>query len=169
MDDFVAHTSRWRTALVLAGSLGFVVIGVWMVGVIGPVPVSRRAGPLMTVFFGWIGILLFGMCAAVLAKRWWKNAERLRISRSGIRLTEWSDQTISWDEIYDVAEWRSKSTKFIILHLRDPSRFRGNGLAGLTGRANRTLTGGDVSITLSGTDRKFDEAMAAIATFRTDR
>lgn len=169
MDDFVAHTSRWRTALIIAGSLGFVAIGIWMAGLVGPVPVSRRAGPLMTEFWGWLCILFFGMCAVAGAKLWWTNAERLRIGRSGIRWAEWCDQTIPWEEISDVTEWRYKSTKSIILHLRDPSRFRGKGLAGLAGHANRALTGGDVGITLSGTDRKFDEAMSAIATFRADQ
>lgn len=166
MNDFVAHTSRWRTAFLVAGSLGFVAMGIWMTGLLGPVPVSRRAGPLMTEFWGWISILFFGLCAVAGAKLWCANSERLRINKSGIRWTGWCDQTIPWDEITDVTEWRYKSTKWIILHLRDPSRFPGKGLSGLAGRANRALAGGDVGITLTGTDRKFDEAMSAIASFR---
>lgn len=54
----------------------------------------------------------------------------------------------------------------IIPHLRSPSLFPGKGAFGLMGRANRALTGGDIGISLSGTDRKFDEAMAAITKFR---
>ncbi|WP_226633745.1 STM3941 family protein [Novosphingobium profundi] len=172
MDDFVAHTSRWRAALIVATSLGFVAIGIWMAGLVGPVPVTRRAGLLMTEIWGWFCILFFGMCAIGGAKLWWTNAERLHISRSGIRWAGWSNQTIPWEEISDVTEWRHKGTKSIILHLRDPSRFPVEGpavLTGLSGRANRAITGGDVSITLLGTDRKFDEAILAIATFRADR
>jgi hypothetical protein len=34
------------------------------------------------------------------------------------------------------------------------------------GSANRLLTGGDVALSLVGTDKSFDEAMEAIAEFR---
>lgn len=155
MDDFVAHTSRWRTARDVGPALAFVGGGLWMVGAFGPVQASRRMGPLMTEFVGWLCILFFGMCVVLCAKQWWKNEERLRISRSGVRITEWSDQTIPWDEISDVTEWRDNNAEFIVLHLRDPSRFR--------------LTGSELSVSLYGTNREFDEAMVAIATFRTDR
>ncbi|MDE2405603.1 MAG: hypothetical protein KGM17_13125 [Sphingomonadales bacterium] len=169
MDDFVAHTSRWRTALLVAVSLGFVALGVWMAGLLGPVPVSRRAGPMMTQFWGWASILFFGLCAAVGTKLWWANAERLRINALGIRWTGWCAQTIPWNEIIDVTEWRYRGSKSIILHLRNPSLYPGTGLAGLAGRANHALTGGDIGITLTGTDRKYDEAIFAIATFRPDQ
>jgi hypothetical protein len=33
--------------------------------------------------------------------------------------------------------------------------------------ANRALTGGDISISLTGTDRKFAEALSAVERFRT--
>jgi hypothetical protein len=167
MEDFVARTSRWRTAFMTIGSIGFVAIGIWMTGLAGPVPVSLRASLFVIELWGWLGILFGGMCAVVIGKLWWTNAERLRISKSGIRWTGWSEQMIPWEEITDVTEWRYKGTKSIMLHLRDPSRFPGKGLAGLAGRANRALTGGDVGITLTVTDRKFDEAMSAIASFRT--
>ena len=166
MQDFVAHTSRWRTALIIVGSISFVGCGVWMAGLLGPVPASRRAGPLMLEFWGWLTLVFFGICAIVGAKAWWINAERLRINKSGIFWTGWCDQTIPWSEITNVTEWRYKSNRHFILHLRDPSRFPGKGLAGLAGRANRVLTGGDVGISLVGTDRKFDEAMSAIEMFR---
>lgn len=120
-------------------------------------------GPVMIQFWGWCSILFCGLCAVSSAKLWWINAERLRINKSGIR---WNDQAIPWDEITNVTEWRYKGNKTIILHLRDPARFPSKGLSGLAGRANRKLTGGDIGITLTGTDRKFHEAMSAIASFR---
>ncbi len=166
MQDFIARTSRWRTALLFAGSLVFVAIGVWMTGLAGPVPVSRRAGPLVTEFWGWVIIAFSGFCAFGCGKLWWLNNERLRIGPSGIRWAGWCDQTIPWDEISDISEWSYKGTKSIILQLRDPSRFPRRGLSAISGRANRTLTGGDIGITLSGTDRTFDEAMLAIRRFR---
>jgi len=120
-------------------------------------------GPMMTQFWGWCSILFFGLCAVAGVKLWWANAERLRINRSGIW---WNDLAIPWDEITNVTEWRYKGTKVIVLHLRDPARFLSKGLARLGGHASRKLSGGDIGITLTGTDRKFHEATSAIALFR---
>lgn len=169
MDDFVAYTSRWRTGILFLGSLAFVVLGAWMAGLLGPPPVSGRASPVVVVTWGWIVIAFFGMCVVVSAKIWWDNHEQLRIGKLGIRWSRWSEQTIPWDEISDVTEWRYKRTRSIILHIRHPSLFPGRGILGLMGRANRALTGGDVSISLAATDRNYNEAMAAIAKFRSNQ
>ena len=166
MEDFVAYTSRWRTALLLVGCIAFFAIGIWMAGVIGPIPVSRRSGPLMTETWGWITIVFSGMGAFAIAKMWLENKEQLCIGHSGIKWSRWSDQTIPWKEISDVTVWSYRSTRSIILHVRNPALFPGKGIVGLAGRANRALTGGDIGITLIGTDRSFDEAISAIAQFR---
>lgn len=166
MDDFIAHISRWRTSLYVAGSVAFVAIGVWMAGVVAPAPVSRRVSPEMVIIWGWITIVFFGMCALVTAKMWWRNSEQLRIGRAGVKWSRWCDQTIPWEEISDVTEWSYRGTRSIILHLRNPSLFPGRGMMGFAGRANRALTGGDIGISLAGTDRRFAEAMAAIVRFR---
>ena len=165
MDDFVAYTSRWRTSLLMLGSIAFVTGGVWMSGLIAPPPVSRGS-PEMVMLWGWVTIVFFGMCAIVSAKIWWRNSEQLRIGQTGIRWSRWCDQTIPWREISDVTEWSYKGTRSIILHLRNPPLFPGRGVVGFAGRANRALTGGDIGISLAGTDRKFAEAIAAIAQFR---
>ena len=54
----------------------------------------------------------------------------------------------------------------IVLQLRDPGRFPGRGLAAVLAKANRELTGGDISISLTGTDRTTEEALRAINQFR---
>ena len=166
MSDFVARTSRRRTALLILGSIAFVALGAWMAGLMGPIPVSRRLGPEMTVFWGWTCIVFFGLCAASGAKIWWQNAEQLRIGEAGITYLRWSDQIIPWSEVNDVSEWNYKGTRTIVLHLRNPSLFPGKGLRGLIGQANRRLIGGHIGISMTSMDRSFDEAMTAIAKFR---
>ena len=59
MDEFVAYTSRWRISLYLVGSIAFVMVGMWMVGVVAPPPISRRASPEMVMFWGWITVVFF--------------------------------------------------------------------------------------------------------------
>jgi len=166
MNDFVAHTSRFRMAILVIVSLAFVAGGVWMTGLLGPPPVSSRSSPEMVMALGWITIAFFGLGAVVIARLWWANNEMLRINPRGIRWLRWCDQTIPWDQITDITEWRYKSTRSIILHVRDPQLYPGKGIVGWAGRANRTLTGGDIGISMLGTDRTFDEAMTAIASFR---
>lgn len=166
MRDFVAYPSRLRIALLILLAVGFVVLGLWMVGRLGPVPTSRRYAPMTVLVTGWAAVVFFGLCALAGVKRLFESGEQVRIGAAGIRWVRWSDQTIPWTEIRDVTVWTYKRQRAIVLHLRDPARFPGRGPLAVLARANRALTGGDIAISLTGTDRSFAQAMAAIADFR---
>lgn len=165
MDDFVAFTSPWRAALLILGAIAFVAGGLWMGGAFGAPPASSRYSPMLVLTIGWFSVAFFGLCGLVGLRRLFDRREQLRIGRAGIRSARWSDQTIPWSEIVDVTTWSYRGQKVIILHLRDPASFPGRGVAAILAGANRKLTGGDVSIALTGTDRSVDEALAAIAYF----
>lgn len=165
MEEFVAHQSRWRLVLLLLGAIAFVVIGLMMVGAFGEAPRSDRHSPQVIAAVAWFGIAFFGPCAILIAKRLIEGGEALRIGRAGVSFAAWSDQTIPWSEITDISEWSFRGQRSLILHLRDPNRFPGKGVLGFAAKANRALTGGDVPIALTGTNRSFDEAAAAIARF----
>jgi len=166
MDEFVAQHSRVRLALFLVGAIGFVGAGLLLIGAFGPPRPSSRYSPEVMAAFGWFGIAFFGACAILIAKRLFEGGEALRIGRTGISFAAWSDQTIPWSEIIDISEWSFRGQRSIILHLRDPARFPGKGVLGFAAKANRALTGGDVPISLTGTNRSFDEAVAAITRYR---
>jgi hypothetical protein len=169
MEDFVANTSRGRVALLLVTCLVFVVMGAWLAGLLGTPPVSARSSPMKAMIGGWLSVIFFGLGTVRLAKIWWDNSEQLRIGLAGIRYSRWTDQMIPWTEINGVTEWHHRKQRSIILHLKQPSLFPAQGIFGFLGRSNRMLTGGDISISLGGTDRSFDDAMAAINHFRPDR
>ncbi len=116
----------------------------------------------MGAIIGWSVILFFGRCVIVLTRRLFEGGEQVRIGKAGIRFAQWSDATIPWPEIHRVTIWRYKSTSSIILHLQDPARFPGSGILAKLAGANRVLTGGDVAITPTGTDRRFADAIVAI-------
>ena len=101
-----------------------------------------------------------------IGRMFFETGALLSIGPQGIWWKRWSDEIIPWSEITDVTMWQHKGQKCLILHLQDQARFPGRSVMGWAGRANRALTGGNVSITLSGTDRSFDEAMAAIGYYR---
>ena len=115
---------------------------------------------------GWIVVAFFGLCAISIGRMFFETEALLRIDQHGIQWRRWSDDLIPWSEITDVTTWQHKGQKAIVLHLRDAARFPGRGLMGWAGKANRALTGGDIGITMTGTDRSTDEAMAAIEHYR---
>ncbi|MBL9070175.1 MAG: hypothetical protein JNM03_09305 [Sphingopyxis sp.] len=157
---FVARYSLWRMALLALAAVGFVFAGLLLAGTFGP---PLRPG---AEWIGWIGVVFFGACLLVIVRRMFDAAEIIRISGNGIYFKSWSDQTVPWSEITDVTIWEYQRQKTIILHLRRPDRFPSTKLLGKVSAANRALTGGDIPISLTGTDGKFADAMAAIAYYR---
>ena len=115
---------------------------------------------------GWIAAAFFGFCSIGIVPRLFDREDQVRISAEGIRAKQWSDATIAWDAIADLFVWYHRGQQLLVLRLVDPAGYPSNrpfaGLAAL----NRRLTGGDVAISLAGTDRRVDEAMAAVARFR---
>ena len=166
MEDFVAYPSRSRIALIMLAAVPFVAVGLWMGGVFGPPPSSSRYPPEFVFAIGWISVVFFGLCGVMAIRRLFDEREQLRIGPAGIRAAQWSDQTIPWSEIVDVTTWSYRSQKAIILHLRDRTRFPGRGMAAILSGANRNLTGGDISISLTGTNRRVEDALSSIDRFR---
>lgn len=169
MNDFVAYAWRWRLALLTLLSVGFVILGLWMAGVLGEPPHSRRYPETLVIVIGWVSVVFFGLCGIMISLKLFDADEELRVGTLGIRWKSWSDQTIPWSEITGVTTWSFRGQNSIVLHLRDRARFPGKGLLAPLAGANRLLTGGDVSISMTGTDRSFAEALSAIEWFRTAR
>ncbi|MEP3226543.1 MAG: STM3941 family protein [Parasphingorhabdus sp.] len=166
MDDFVANTSRSQTILLSMAAIAFVILGAWMVGAFGAIPGSTRYSPVLIYAIGWICIIFFSLCAVAWTKKLFDDSEQLRIGATGIRWKKWSGQLIPWTEISNVTEWSYQRQRFIILDLRNPDMFPSEGLLAWLAKANQRLTGGDIALSLTGTNRNLDEAMAAIDRFR---
>lgn len=166
MDDFVAYPSRSRLASLTISAAVFVAGGLWMGGAFGPPPASSRFPPAVVFAIGWLSVLFFGLCGLAVLGRLFAHGVQVRIGSAGIRSVQWSDQTIPWSEIVDVTTWSHHGQNAIVLHLRNPRRFPGRGIPGLLARANRALTGGDVAVSLLGTNMRFEDALEAIAHFR---
>ncbi|MFL6728970.1 MAG: STM3941 family protein [Sphingomicrobium sp.] len=156
-------------ALIILGAIGFVALGSWMAGLFGePLP-SRRWSPAAVHLIGWSSIVFFGACAVVGIRRALDTGPQLTISAQGIQWRPWSQDTIPWREIRDVSVWEFRRQKAIVLVLYHPEQYPSSSLAGKLASVNRGLTGGDISISLTGLDKSFDEAFAAIGKFRRGR
>ncbi|MBD3732778.1 MAG: hypothetical protein IE934_08690 [Sphingopyxis sp.] len=117
-------------------------------------------------WIGWLCVAFFGLGGIVALRRMFDGGDVIRISTSGVYFKSWSEQTIPWSEIVDVTVWEFQRQKSIILHLRNPDRFPSTKLLGRVAGANRALTGGDIPVSLTGTDGSFEDAMTAIAHHR---
>lgn len=156
MPAFTARPSRWRLVLLLLAGVGFVVLGAWVAGLLGDPPKPGKE------WAGWLGILFFSACVPILAMRLFDNDDQVRIDQRGIHSKQWSADIIPWSEISDVNVWQLRRERLIVLHLRDATLFPSTTLLGKLAAANRAMTGGDISISLAGTDGRFDDAIAAI-------
>ena len=165
MDDFVAVRSRWRMAALICLSLGFVAAGLWMTGLFNEVPVTRRYPSTVTIAVGWFSVAFFGLCALAGAKGLFGPREVLRMGPDGVRWTPWSDRTIPWTEVADVTTWKFKGQKSLVLRLHRAGRFSAKTVFA-SQALSRAISGGDISISLAGTDRTIDEALFAAHRFR---
>ena len=172
MADFVAYNSNWRLALLFVLAVGFAVAGLMLVGTFGEVPTlleeprRSRFPSWFSLLIGWVIVFFFGSSALVIGKNFLDHKPQLYTCATGIIVVSWSDKQIPWSEVSEITTWIHKCQKAIILHLKNPDRFPGRGLAGKLSGFNRIFTGGDVAISLLGTNRNFDEAMAAMLHFR---
>ena len=164
MERFVARNSRTRLVLMLVGSLLFVGIGLWMVGAFGEPPQGsgRAAGKN---WVGWIAIPFFGAIALAIVGRLRDGREQLVVDERGIVWRPWSADVIPWSEIERIVERHVARQVMFGVHLRDPSRCPPTRWTGRIAARQRGFGMGDMSLTLSGTDRSNDELRDALNRF----
>lgn len=168
MSEFRAYCSHRRTLLLLLAAIGFVAIGVWFSGIFGEVPTCPpsarcRFPPTLLPYIGWVAILFFGLVAIVSAERLRNPEAHLTIGLDGIFAARSYGDTIPWSQIESVSTWRDET---IVLSLRSSHRLWSKGSARLFAYVTRRLTGGDIAVSLIGTNRSLSEAMPAISQFR---
>jgi hypothetical protein len=154
---FEAKASRWRVLLLLAGALGFVAIGIWLLRLDAPTPKRTLAA--------WAGIIIFGVLFLIGLPRLFQQGVVLRIDARGIWWRQWSDQTIPWIAIERISVGKIQRQRFACLFLTDPRAFPSATLQGKLARTNKAMGFGGIALNISGTDQSFDAMMAAIIRF----
>lgn len=158
---FEANISRWRSALLTLGATGFVLIGLWMVGLIGSPP--RISG--FKYAMGWVCIVLFGALGMLWIRRLFQSGVEVRVDANGILYRRWSGQTIPWIAITRAKAMRLNNQRFLCLYLADPNAFPSVTVMGRLARANKSMGFGDVTVSMTGTDQSFDALMASVARY----
>lgn len=183
MNEFVARTQPYKIVVSIALMLGFVAIGVWMTGILDkpvappaispdnlqiyPLPQSSSRYPEWFVkLMGWVSIILFGGLAILGAKRLTNPSDHLRINRLGVMIPSYTDRLITWDEISDITTWTHRGQTSVVFKLRDPARFNRPAWKRMIDSLNKGFTGGDIGLSMTGTNRTLRQALDAIETFR---
>lgn len=157
MTPFEANGSRWRVILLLAGALAFVALGI-VVLTIKPTDIARTIA-------GVAAIAVFGAFFLIGLPRLGTQDAEIRVDQRGIMWKRWSGDTIPWSAIERVTVGQISNQRFACLFLRDPGAYRSTTVAGKFAGTNKAMGFGDIALSVTGTDRSFDELMAAIERF----
>ncbi len=158
-ERFEARVSPFKTGMLVVGALGFVVAGIWMIRSGDPQLIK---GVVPAYVAGWAATLFFGAMALVGGRQLFRSEPVLRIGREGVRWSRWSDSVIPWAAIERASEMSIQRQRFVALWLRDPGAYRSSTLMGRLQGANKAMGFGDIALTTQGTDRRFDDMVAAV-------
>ena len=160
MDDrFVARNAPLRLLVLMAASIGFVALGLWIAGTFGPPPRPGRE------WIGWLAGTFFGICAVAFTRRLFDNGDQIVVDRNGIFWRQWSSMTIPWGAIKSFEQRTVRNQHFVAIYLKDASLFPRGEAAQLLGGLNKGLGFGDLAISAVGTDKSFAELLAAVEHF----
>lgn len=159
MEAFVARSSRGRIAALVAGSLAFVPLSLWMAGAFGEPPKPGRE------WIGWIGAPVFSLFAVGWGLRLRDNADQIVIDDRGLTWRSYSDEHIPWSGIEAIEPRSIRSQAFFAVLLRDPKAHPPTRLLGRIAAAQRGFGHGDFAIGATGTDRSSDELGKALFDF----
>lgn len=170
MERFEARASIGGTALLVLGSLAFVVAGLCFVispdALAGPDgPPWMRGMPGLVIAIGAAAVLFFGLTAMVGLRQFLRRGAVVTIDAAGIRWRRWSDATIPWDAISQVAVTEMMNQRFLSLWLADPAAWPSTSLSGRLAAANRGMGYGDITIAPAGLDRGAEAMWAAVEHF----
>lgn len=94
--------ARWKYALIVLGSVAFVLIGWWM---IHDLDGTRRYSAEMTHFFGWVSMVFFGFCGLIGLSRV-VFPSRLVLTPEGFELHQFPRvKRVRWDSVDQFFVW----------------------------------------------------------------
>ena len=164
-DAYVANYSRTRLLLLGLGAVAFVVVGMWMAGLFGEPPASRRLSPEMTTLVGWFSIVFFGLCGVFIVRQFFTAGVAFRIDAQGITHAQVVKQSFGWDEITRLQPVKISNQPMVCYEVVPERLEQLTGLRAKLASANRSMTGCSFALALSGTDAKMDDVVAALEHF----
>ena len=150
MEKLVIKNSRWKYVLLLIGSIGFVVGGIWML---------MRGKP-----FGWAAIVFFGSGIPIFVWQLADSRPRLLIDEQGVLDRTLGVGRIAWSDIRAAYVRSIYGNDFICLELKNPEKYshKLSKVKRAMAAANRGLGFTDFNLNLSGVDVSTDEVFELV-------
>ena len=124
-DPIEIPLSKKKLLLMLAGSVGFILIGFWFI--IDPPKISNPyfGDPTLLLLLGIVSILFFGICAVYIARKLPDNKAGLIIDSSGLidNSSGVSAGRILWSDIQDISVIEIHRQKLIMLQVKNPQDY----------------------------------------------
>ena len=164
-DEVVIPLSKIKIILLIVGSAVFVAGGVWLLG-LDPEQIQssrRMSNPQIAYGVGYVCIAFFGICGIYGITKMFDFKPGLIINSKGI--TDNSSAVaaglIRWSDITGFSEFQVKSTKMLIIHVREPEKYvnRGSAIKRALNKANMKLVGSPISISANSLRIKYPELL----------
>ncbi|MCX4191129.1 STM3941 family protein [Methylophaga sp. OBS1] len=151
-DEIVIALSKFKIILMIAGSLAFVVGGLWLTTLDSEQIESSRkySNPQIAHAVGYICMAFFGLCAAYGITKLFDSKPGLIFNHKGI--TDNSSGVaaglIPWAEISGFSEYQIQRQKMLIIHVQDPKKYvdRGGAMKRALNNANMKMVGSPIAI-----------------------
>ncbi len=172
-DKIEVPLSQNKMLLAIGGSVLFVLLGVWLFTIADSFEgdsVRLLRNPLVVKGAGILAILFFGAMAVIGITKLFDKKVGLTIDAHGITdnsnasITDNSNASsvgfIAWDDIVRIEKQQMMSTKFLLVHVRNPEEYIArarNGVKAKLMRSNMQMYGTPLSITSNTLKCGFDE------------
>lgn len=157
MTTLIIRSSRRKYVLLLIGVVGFVVLGMFIVG-------HPRPNRPSDVWLGWAMIIFFGSGIPIFIWQLLDNRPRLVIDERGVRDRTLGVGVIPWSEITGAYVQSIHGNDFICLELRTPELWvrKLSRMKRAMVSANRALGFTPLFLNLSGVNARTDEVLELI-------
>jgi hypothetical protein len=173
--DFEAHYTKFRQVMLGLLGAGFGAVGFWMLtqtaadfeGSSG-----RRIASLGAMFgvsaetaghtIGLIALFMGIATLPIIVLNLRHKGPALRVSAEGVYWHRWSQTPIPWSNVAKIAPYSVQGQKMVGITLIDPALNKKPGLFGKLSSANRAMGFGDLSLSVQGTDGKYDDLVEAL-------
>lgn len=163
---FEARYSPVRSVLMGLGALGFVAIGLWMIGAFGDIPCDGRLIPAEAIpYIGWMGILFFGPLATLHFARASVPGTAVRVDANGMMMAGCGEEVIPWDDFTSLSSRDIMGTQYLLLDVVDQRFATFSLFKKFLWKINEPFIGQSGWLVINNTNRKHNELVEAICHF----
>jgi len=164
-DEKVIELSKTKLRLLVAGSMIFVIMGLWMVLHDSSQIAYQRPynSPVLTYGIGTAGILFFGFCGAAGIRKLLDKKPGLILNSSGIHdnSSAVAARFVPWSEVIGFSIFEMQKQKTLVIIVREPERYieAGGAFKRMLNRMNYKMCGSPVAISANSLNLGFDELL----------